>query len=670
VPKRKDSVFSPLLSGGNIALIFFFIGVGAACFLAAPYDLSFPVTWHHSDEGFILYKSYLVSIGKLPYVDFDPFWPPGVYLLNGLLFKLFDANLLVAKYGLAVVTFLSSLFLFMIAAKLMPKYLAALCALLFVFWGPPVLNIPYSSWYSVPLGLGGLYAVSWGIEKEKLIPIFVAGAAAGAAFSFKQSIGVFVLASYGLMGLFWRRREFRHNSIGMAAEYLLILILCIGLPAAYVSRHTVSNSVLLHFPAFLLAGLLVWTVSMFRRQARSQLRVRNLLLYQSLLAGGFAAAILPWFLYLGPKTGWLELFRNVLLIGQSWRIKEMIVPFPPFAVSSLIFPAILTAGASFLFMVLKKRENKTELLLCLSAIAILLALGLNSIVEGTAVRYFFSSRWDSNIFLYLPLPAIIAYAIFLVTNIKKGTGADRHLISICLSIYCVLLLQQTFPYEDLNHFSFSFAPWIPLCFFLVYRACHAGMSRNGKLPVWRQRAIILAFALPLSFFLMARATNQARLFLAVKQSAKGWSLERRTLSRLDVKGGEMLFDSGYSQMFKALVDHIEENTRPTDTVAALPSLAIVNFFTRRQAPTKFLYLWPGYFSVDEIRRTAQEIREKQPRYIIVSNMPALPNDILSYAGYEAQYPEIAKVVSDLYVPEATIGFFTVLRPKKGTGTNL
>lgn len=670
VPRRKNNLLSPLRRGENVAIILFFIGIGAVCFLAAPYDLSFPITWHHSDEGFILYKSYLVSIGKLPYVDFDPFWPPGVYLVNGLLFKLFGPDLLVAKYGLAAVTFLSSLFLFIIAVKLMPKYLAAMCALLFVFWGPPILNIPYSSWYSVPAGLGGLCAALWGIEKKKLFPIFIAGIAAGAAFSFKQSIGVFVLASYGLMGLFWRLEERRYNPLGLAAEYLLILVLCVALPVAYVSRHTMSNIVLLHLPVILLAGLLMWTMRTLRAQAQSHLSVRNLLLYQSLLSGGFVAAILPWFLYLGPHSGWLELFRNVLLIGQSWRIKEMIVPFPSFAISSLIFPALLGAGAFFLFVGLKKRGNKAELLLSLSAIAILLILGLNSIVEGTAIHYFFSKRWDSNIFLYFPLPVIVAYAAFLVTSTKKGAPADSHLISICLSIYCVLLLQQTFPYEDLNHFSFGFAPWILLSFFLVYRAAQAGISRNRMLPAWRQSAIILVFALPLSFFLMGRAANQARLFMAMKQSARGWWLERRPLSRLDVEGGGMLFDSEYSQMFKTLVEHIETNTKPTDTVAALPSLAIVNFLTQRQAPTKFVYLWPGYFSADEIQRTAQEIRDKQPRYIIVSKMPASPKDILSYAGYEARFPEIANVVSEKYEPETTIGFFTVLRPKKLVGTNL
>ncbi|RJP16089.1 MAG: hypothetical protein C4520_18920 [Candidatus Abyssobacteria bacterium SURF_5] len=649
----------------NVLLLFLLPLILIAAILAAPFELSFPVPWHHSDEGFILYKSYLLSLGKTPYLDFDPFWPPGVYFVNGLLFTLFGPDLLAVKYGLAFVTVLSSLLLFFIAIKIMPNHLAALCALLFLFWGPPILNIPYSSWYAVPFGLAGLCVLIRAVENDRLLPVLLAGIAAGAAFTFKQSIGVFVLASYGLIGLFWRRGNHADCLVARSAEFLLVLVLAAALPLAYVSRHTVSNIAFLHLPALLLAGLLLWLLNRpyYRTEARSSFR--NLVLYQLVLSGGFIALIAAWFCYLAPKVGWLDLFRNVLLIGQSWRLNEMVVAFPTFSPISFLFPAFLAALAAIGHIMIRNRANRGVVIICSSAAAALLILFANWIVEGAAFRYFLSKRWDLNIYLYFPAAITAVFTIFLIRNVKKNAASKEVLFSLCLFVYAVLLFQQTFPYADLNHFTFGFAPWIPLAFFLVHRLIASARIESRLLSI--RVAAIAVLAVPLFLLFAGRAVNQARLLLAFKRVPAGWSLESRPISRMDVEGGQIFFDTGYAQMFKELIEYVRANTAPTDTVASLPSLVIVNVLTQRMAPTKFVYLWPGYFSEEEIRMTADQIRTNLPKLVIISRMPSLSNDILSYEGYSSEYPEIAGAVAELYEPVATIGYFTVMRPRRLPG---
>jgi hypothetical protein len=264
--------------------------------------------------------------------------------------------------------------------------------------------------------------------------------------------------------------------------------------------------------------------------------------------------------------------------------------------------------------------------------------------------------------MYFPVAITVLFLIFLVRNVRGNVASKEVLFSLCLFIYSVLLLQQTFPYADLNHFTFGFAPWIPLAFFLVHRLALSAKMEPCSLSI--RIAAIAVLALPLFLLFAGRAANQARLLLAFKQAPTGWSIEARSISRLDVAGGQVLFDTGYAQMFKELVEYVRNNTAPSDTVASLPSLVIVNVLSQRLSPTKFVYLWPGYFSPDEIRMTADQMRANLPKLVIISRMPSLPNDILSYEGYSSEYPEIAGVVAELYEPVTKIGCFTVMRPRR------
>lgn len=649
---------------------FICVVIGAIFVLLAPLDLPFPITWYHSDEGFILYKSYLVSIGKTPYLDFDPFWPPLVYYFNGFLFKVFGVRVLVAKYGLAAVGLLSAICIFTVATKIMPRWIALLCSISFIFWGPPVLNVPYSSWYTVPIGLAGLYAVFAAIERESVGPILLAGIAAGLTFSFKQSIGVFVGASFAVMGLFWTESGKADRSTASPSSrvvgLILILSMCVGLPIAYVSKRTIGTLVFLTLPALIAGALVLWI------QERSAGRdkpssafpgLKRLIFYETALSAGFLIAVASWFGYLAAKVGFFRTLKGVLLLGESWRLDKMFVPFPHVNVQALLFPVSLIALSGFGYILWDRRRNRSGLFLWGSVLSLYVLLIFYCVLGGFVWRYFLSTNWDPDVFMLTPAVVVAWYTIFLVLRARGGNLSREDLFSLCLFIFSALLLQQSYPFADLNHFTFGFAPWTILCFFLVHRLA-LGLRKNaGDSPSIGLAMVRLLFVASLLIFLAGRAIGQMRLLVRAEQNAWGWSLKRRAVASLNVEGSEIVFDADCSRMFGEVAQYLKANTLPTDEITGLPSLAIFNVLTERQTPTKFVYLWPGYYSTEEVLSVAEDIRRGKPKYVVISEAPSSPGDVFSYRYYVREYPEVASVVEETYEPEKTIGYFTVMRRK-------
>lgn len=643
--------------------------MGSAFFLLAPLELPFPVTWYNADEGFILYKSYLVSMGKTPYVDFDPFWPPLVYYLNGLLFKMFGVRIMVAKYGLAVVGLLGAISMFAVASKIMPRWIAVLCSTSFIFCGPPILNVPYSSWYTVPIGLAGLYAVFTALERESILPVLLAGIAAGLAFSFKQSIGVFVGASFAVMGLFWRESSNADppatNPAARVAGPALILLACAGLPVAYVATRTISNLLFLTLPALVAGALVIWiqerSAGWDNRRSGPQ-SLKGLIRYETVLSAGFVLAVAPWFGCLAAKIGFFRTLKSVLLLGESWRLSKMAVPFPHVNVQTLIFPGLLIALFGAARLLCDVRRSRRSLLLWGSVLSIQSFFIFSWVLRGSVWRYFLSRSWDIDVFMFVPPVAIVCYMIFVIAHARGKDLSREGLFSLCLFIFSALLLQQSYPFVDLNHFTFGFAPWIILCFFLAYRLA-LRLRRDAEESPKGLASTTLLLVAPLLIFFAGRTLGPARLLVGTEQNLSGWSLKKRDIAYLNVEGSEIIFDAAYSRMFAEVAKYLKANTQPTDKITGLPSLAIFNVLTKRQTPTKFVYMWPGYFSREEVRRTAEEIRGGKPKYVIISNAPSSPGDVFSYRYYAQEYPEIASVVEELYEPEKTIGCFTVMRPK-------
>src|SRR5207247_9965012 len=133
------------------------VAVGA---VAALYFLGVALrTIEWTDEGQIVYPSWRVADGAVPYVDFHHLYGPSVFLLNGALLALFGRDLRTIRLSLVVVKAAVAALVYAAARRLAPRPVAfAAAAVLIAAWGVPIwlCNTPYASYYGSALCLASL----------------------------------------------------------------------------------------------------------------------------------------------------------------------------------------------------------------------------------------------------------------------------------------------------------------------------------------------------------------------------------------------------------------------------------------------------------------------------------------------------------------------------------
>src|SRR5262245_36252771 len=123
--------------------------------------LGFTAGMERVDEGHLVYFSWRVSEGALPYRAFQHWYGPSVFFLNGLLFDLAGADLLVVRSAILILRACLAVSVFLLARALAGTVPAVLAyGLTVAIWGTPLwlFNAPYATNYQLPLTLVGLAA--------------------------------------------------------------------------------------------------------------------------------------------------------------------------------------------------------------------------------------------------------------------------------------------------------------------------------------------------------------------------------------------------------------------------------------------------------------------------------------------------------------------------------
>jgi hypothetical protein len=148
-----------------------------------------------TDEGQIVYASWLVSEGALPYRDFQHLYGPALFWWNGAAMAIAGADLAVVR-GLLVLVKASSVALtFALARRVAPLAVAATAAgLLTAIWGMPWFysTVPYANYNGMALGSLGVLLVL-GAPRPGWRRCAAAGLCFGLAALFKQTTGLFPL---------------------------------------------------------------------------------------------------------------------------------------------------------------------------------------------------------------------------------------------------------------------------------------------------------------------------------------------------------------------------------------------------------------------------------------------------------------------------------------------
>lgn len=172
--------------GRGVALLLWVLA--AAYFALAAREGIEPV-----EEGHLVYFSWRVAEGALPYREFQHWYGPGVFLLNGLLLRAVGPELLAVR--LLVIAFHA---LLAVAVFLLTRASAGV-ALAFVSYvvtlaigGAPlwIFTAPYASSYQLPLVLAALTAFLL-LPAGERTRLMVAGAGIGLAATFKPTGAAF-----------------------------------------------------------------------------------------------------------------------------------------------------------------------------------------------------------------------------------------------------------------------------------------------------------------------------------------------------------------------------------------------------------------------------------------------------------------------------------------------
>ena len=181
-------------------------GIALALFIVALsyFALTATRTLDPRDAGYLLARSAQVVAGAVPHRDFPDVYGPGVFALTAAAMHLGGGEILAIRILLMLVKAAAVVFGFAIARQLVPAGAAGFSSLIAIaYWGrlSTNLNTPYASLFAIPLCLLALWLLLRALERGSPRGVWVAGAIAGVAILFKQSLGL--MAVYGMALAIW-----------------------------------------------------------------------------------------------------------------------------------------------------------------------------------------------------------------------------------------------------------------------------------------------------------------------------------------------------------------------------------------------------------------------------------------------------------------------------------
>jgi hypothetical protein len=147
------------------------------------------------DSGLVVYGSWRVADGAVPYRDFDHVYGPSLFYLNAALLRGLGADLAVVVWSLLVLKVALVALVFALASRVAGTLVAvATTLLLVVVWGSPlwVFSAPYAQHYGTLCALAGVLVAGRGRGRRALVG---AGLLAGVAATFKLTSGLFALCA-------------------------------------------------------------------------------------------------------------------------------------------------------------------------------------------------------------------------------------------------------------------------------------------------------------------------------------------------------------------------------------------------------------------------------------------------------------------------------------------
>lgn len=503
------------------------------------------------DSGLVVYGSWRVADGAVPYRDFDHVYGPSLFYLNGALLRLFGDDLAVVSAGLLALKVVLVALVFALARRVATVPIAGVSALLLVVvWGSPLwlFSSPYAQHYGTVCALIGLLVAA--TDRPTRRTLVVAGLWVGVAATFKITSGLFALM--GLVLWVLGRRTARADEAGAAARAVragtagavlaLGVLYGIGSLPAGADAVAVATVAVVVLPFALAAGAVLRDELRGGRDGRGAVDV-------VLLAGAAAIPLLAWGVFFVAQGAGDAFVKDILRLPPRLRWFEPLQT--PSATAVLIVVAVLCAVAA----------ARSRAWLAAAVIAVVAAVGLALATRppatpmGIYLARHALGRIAFDVIGYLPLLSVV------VTLPRMAGLPPLPRLYFLFAATNVLLLM---PAADIWHGFLTLPTAMPLVAWLLASRPRPG-TRLGRALAAAPVALLLVVAIP--FVVQLATTRQA------------W---RPATARFERATGITHPDPKFDDV-AALVRHLETEPGRARPLLLLTAEAMIYFLAGRES---------------------------------------------------------------------------------------
>ncbi|MCC6177567.1 MAG: hypothetical protein IT305_19885 [Chloroflexi bacterium] len=586
------------------------------------------------DEGYFVYLSSRVLAGDLPYRDFDTYYTPGIFYTYAATLHLFGLSVIPIRILMAGVRTLWAVLLYQLTRRVAPPPFAVLPFLVVaVVDALPILPEPHPAWFAMLATLMALGAVLRHQDGAGRRWLIAAGAAAGAAFAFKQNVGAFAALAVGGYVVFREHRQTGYSVRTLQAMFALGL----GMAATGLLWPALSPLVVvvLGLPLLATLGLLVWTTWLGTHPNDWFTGLADLT-GEGLMAGAaFLGVTLCWLvpltLALGVNTVPWWLFVGVVNQGAL----DVLLSLPPAATRSVLLAALwlplaLTALQScqpspigpLTWQTLVRRVVGSWLrtgrrfwtaLLGGTLVSILVLVLPTAAPPSASVQEVDAAPWLSLLVaelgsLFLYLPSLGAWAgLTMLGAVAWKQWPIRPLVWYLL--FGTVSLLALYPRVDIAHAMFAGPPLLIVGAWALARAHRALAGQAGWLG--RSAAFMALLVLPAAAVLPHVAWRAVTLADADPRATTPPPYVPLGLDRAPVRLPE-----NFAASIGGAVRFVQAGTPPGASFFAYPVDPLFNFLAERPNPTRFNHFMAGALTPADLDAVIVDLERARPRYIL------------------------------------------------------
>ena len=599
------------------------------------------------DEGVIAYQALRVTQGQVPYANFQTAYPPAVYYLHALLFKLFGPQLAVLRLSGSVACALTAAVLWVAATRVVPAPYAFLPSLLYVILedqesrGFVVHTIPYPTRYVEVLWALSLCLTLAHSRQPRRLLVVVLGLATAAIISFKHTAGIYNAWAAGLSLILigWEHgsstpapgqvcepgagRRFA-ASLLRAVPLLFLLAVLGALTLLLGSLSGTAGALLLvwYLPVAALVLLLAWHLSRRARAAEAEARRLAALARMGADLCAFAvAALLPtalWVTYFAVAAGPRLLLQRLVLDGPQVA-RSYAIAFPPpgvLAAAAGLIVAVAAGGHALVRRGSVAGRTAARGLAWTAGVVTGIALVWEGTPLGPPLR---AGQWDvatlhvgrdlDSLVIYLVPVIAYAFLIRLGTWLRRGGCLDLTLLCWTHGM-CALFL--AFPRMDIAHVYQGVLLLLIPGTVLLFRTIR--FFRAAAAP-GRARWLPFAVACALAALGFVKLLPRLEVQLA-------WQDGLRLESRTRLAGpGDGLYETGeqggWFSAVNRVVAFVAARTTPETPIFAYPALPGFYLLSGRPNPSGIDYFYRGFGEGRDEVAVIKALEETQTPLVVV-----------------------------------------------------